>query len=96
MGTVDCALSRMNAAKVRRFGDQSHRVMIVTALRLTQPPLQSIRVISVVRGAVYFGAREPTIFSKRRSPRSESHIGFSRHSLDSPAVCTKASSQRCD
>jgi hypothetical protein len=40
----------MGAAKVRRFGDQSRRLMIVTVLRLTQPPLQFIRVISVIRG----------------------------------------------
>jgi hypothetical protein len=43
-------ISRMGAAKVRRFGDQSRRLMIVTVLRLTQPPLQFIRVISVIRG----------------------------------------------
>jgi hypothetical protein len=83
--TVECALSRMDAAKVRRFGDQSHRGMIVTALRLTDskssrqapPPLQSIRLISVIRGAVYFGAREATIFSKRGWPRSGSQTGSS-------------------
>ena len=85
MGTVDRALSRMDAAKVRRFGDQSHSGMIVMALRLTDsksslqapPPLQSIRLISVIRGAVYFGAREATIFSKRGSPRSGSQKGNS-------------------
>jgi hypothetical protein len=59
---------RMDAAKVRRFGDQSRRLVIVAVLRLTHstssgqapPLLQLIGVISVIRGQFSFGAREAT------------------------------------